>query len=448
MFTNFLIASGAGCYDWPVIKQIVIVLGWVMNQIYQFFDMIGIANLGICILVFTLIVKFVLLPLTINQQKFSKMQTMLQPELKAIQKKYAGKRDQYSMQAQQQEMKELYAKYGTSQTGGCLQTAIQLPIIMALYGVIRYLPSHIPEFSQYFENILGVIDRSGSAVLSKIAEVNSIVADTAADFTDRVASLSILPTKGWNTLMSNLSGEELEIVRNNYDTICQLNTFCGIDLSQTPWNQIVGAFSGGPFIGIIAIFIPVIAGLGQWLSFKLTQTSKTAEQMNKGAQRSSDPMDQMNNSMRTMGLFMPLISVFFCFTIQSGVGLYWAISSAFQCVLQILINRRYRKMDMEEFKKKNMEKAAAKAKRRAEKGGEKGSRIAAAAGMSTKNIDNEKPANNPNSIAAKANMSVGDAPAKKENVNPDSLAAKAGLVQQYEEETGDVATTKKRRYKK
>ena len=202
MLTNFLVASSAGCYDWPIIHQIVIALGWVMNQIYQFFDLIGIANLGLCIIVFTLIIKFALLPLTIKQQKFSKMQQMLQPELSAIQKKYAGRRDQYSMQAQQQEMKELYAKYGTSQTGGCLQTGIQLPILMSLYGVIRFLPDHIPNYSEFFENILSVIDKSGSAVLEQISSINTVIGDATATFSDRVSNLSILPTKNWSDLLN------------------------------------------------------------------------------------------------------------------------------------------------------------------------------------------------------------------------------------------------------
>ena len=444
MLTNFLVASSAGCYDWPIIHQIVIALGWVMNQIYSFFDMLGIANLGLCIIAFTLIIKFILLPLTIKQQKFSKMQQMLQPELSAIQKKYAGRRDQYSMQAQQQEMKDLYAKYGTSQTGGCLQTAIQLPILMSLYGVIRFLPDHIPAYSSYFENIISVIDKSSSTVLSSISALSETLGNTAAEYSDRVATLSILPTKDWKTLLDCFTGSDLETIKTNYETIVHLNTFCGIDLSQTPWNQIVGAFTGGPVIGLIAILIPIIAGLGQWMSFKLTQ-NRTQQQLDNSKNKSADPMDQMNNSMRTMGLFMPLISVFFCFTIQSGVGLYWAISSAFQVVLQILINRKYRKMDMEEFKKQNMEKAAAKAKKRMERSGEKGSTIARAASINTKNLEAEQPRST--SIADRANINVADIDKPKGNINPDSLAAKAGLVQQYQEETGDVPTTKKK-YKK
>ena len=92
------------------------------------------------IIIFTLIIKFVMLPLTIKQQKFTKLNSVMQPELSAIQKKYQGQRDQYSMQAMQAENKAVYAKYGVSQTGGCLQSFIAFPFLIAMYGALRNIP--------------------------------------------------------------------------------------------------------------------------------------------------------------------------------------------------------------------------------------------------------------------------------------------------------------------
>ena len=166
---NFLVAAGGcagsaatgGCYDWPVIKQIIILFGWVLEYIYKFFDMIGIANIGLVIIVFTLIVKFVLLPLTIKQQKFSKLSSIMQPELRAIQKKYEGRRDNYSMQMMKEETKAVYAKYGVSQVGGCLQTFIQMPVIIALYGAIRQLPYLIDALSIPLGKIVTILNNSG-----------------------------------------------------------------------------------------------------------------------------------------------------------------------------------------------------------------------------------------------------------------------------------------------
>ena len=102
----------AGIYDWPIIKQISWLLGQVMNGIYNVMSAIGIDNIGVCIIIFTIIVYTLLLPLTIKQQKFSKMQAVMNPEIQKINKKYANKKDQVSMQKQQEEMNMVYEKYG------------------------------------------------------------------------------------------------------------------------------------------------------------------------------------------------------------------------------------------------------------------------------------------------------------------------------------------------
>ena len=85
-----------------------------------------------------------MLPLTIKQQKSSKLMAVMQPEIQAIQKKYKGKEnDQKAMMMMQTETKAVYEKYGTSMTGGCLPLLIQMPIIFALYRVIYNIPAYV-----------------------------------------------------------------------------------------------------------------------------------------------------------------------------------------------------------------------------------------------------------------------------------------------------------------
>ena len=223
------------------------------------------------------------------------------------------------------------------------------------------------------------------------------------------------------------------------------NSFLGFDLSQTPWNLMLG---GG--IGIIAVILPLIAGFSQWLSFKLTQAKGQTYASSAAGQ--GNPMAAANS----MGYVMPLFSVFICFTLNAGLGVYWAFSSLFQVILQVVINKSYRKMDMDKFVEDNRRKAEEKAKKKREKKGVKGSVISAAAKTDTKNID--APAKEqPNSIASIANMSVGAEDAKKAAPAPNSLAAKAGLVAQYNQEHGELlddnevmtpSGTKRRKYKK
>ena len=439
---NFLIAAGScagssatgnGCYDWPVIKQIIILFGYVLEYIYKFFEMIGIANIGLVIIVFTLIVKFILLPLTIKQQKFSKLTSIMQPELRAIQKKYEGRRDNYSMQMMQEEQKAVYQKYGVSQMGGCLQTFIQMPIIIALYGAIRQLPLIIDALADPLSKVVKILNESGLD-FSAIAKG---LGDTSVSVETQMTTLYSLPLKAWDALTAMFSGADATAITDYHHQMQVVNSFLGLDLSQTPWNLMLG---GG--IGIIAVIIPLIAGASQWLSMKLTQA--------KGGKTAGDTTSA---TMTSMGYVMPLISVFFCFTFNAGIGLYWAASSLFQVVLQIFINRYYRKIDMDEFVKNNQAKAEEKAKKKREKKGVSANTLHQAANTSTRNIPQTSSNPNPNSISAIANMNVTEGGEQKTAPPPDSLAAKAAMVQQYNEEHGDVKTdngTKKahKKYKK
>ena len=416
---NYLVAcasasasTGGGCYDWPVIKQIIMLFGFVVEYIYKFLEWIGIPNLGLCIILLTVVVKCVLLPLTIKQQKFTKLSSYAQPELKAIQAKYQGRRDNYSMQAMQEETKAVYAKYGISQATGCIQSFIQFPIIIALYGAIRNIPLYIDSFNTYYQNIINAIgDTDISGVATSLANWANLNA------ADKVTALYNLPTKFWPSLMELFSGSELTQIQDSYEQIHKLHSFLGLDLGETPWNMMMAG-------AVFAVLLPILSGLFQWLSVKLTQASGQAGQA---------AQDSMGASMKTMNLMMPMISVFFCFTLPASIGLYWCVSSLFQVVLQIFINRRYRKIDMDEFVKENMAKAEEKAKKKREKKGVTGTSLSQAANTSTKNIQTQAPM----SIKDKANISTGSS-AKTANTAPaaNSLAAKAGLVKKFNEEQG------------
>ena len=126
----------------PIIGQIAVVMGWIMNGIYKILDMVGINNLGLCIIIFSILIYLFMTPLQIKQQKFSKLSAIMQPEIQKIQKKYQGKKDQESMMKMQEETQAVYQKYGVSATGSCVQLAIQMPILFALYQVIQNIPAY------------------------------------------------------------------------------------------------------------------------------------------------------------------------------------------------------------------------------------------------------------------------------------------------------------------
>lgn len=133
--------------NWPIVGQLCWLLGKVMNFIYTILDsaLPGDNGLvGLSIILYTIFVYTLMIPLTIKQQRSQKMTSVMNPELQAIQKKYRNKKDQASMMKQQEEMQQVYDKYGTSMMGGCLPLLVQMPLLLALYPVIYNIQGYVP----------------------------------------------------------------------------------------------------------------------------------------------------------------------------------------------------------------------------------------------------------------------------------------------------------------
>ena len=136
-----------------ILGPIAWVLGKILNAIYNFISLFGIENIALCIVIFTFVVKMLMLPLTIKQQKFTKLQAKMSPELTKIQQKYKGKNDEESLRRQRSETQEVYAKYGASPMGGCLPLLISLPIMFALYRVIYAIPAYVTDVGELYGSI-------------------------------------------------------------------------------------------------------------------------------------------------------------------------------------------------------------------------------------------------------------------------------------------------------
>ena len=144
-----------------ILKPFAWIMGVILDAIYKFVGLFGIHNLALCIFLFTFVVKMLMLPLTIKQQKFTRLSSKMNPELTKIQEKYKGKQDEASMRRQQAETQEVYAKYGTNPMGGCLPLLISLPIMFALYRVIYKMPSYINDVYSLYDVIVGAFQKSG-----------------------------------------------------------------------------------------------------------------------------------------------------------------------------------------------------------------------------------------------------------------------------------------------
>lgn len=329
-----------------IIGDVARLLGYIMNGLFKLTELIGIQNIGLCIILFTIVIKLLMLPLTIKQMKFSKFSAIMNPELQAIQAKYKGKSDNDSMMKMQEETKAVYAKYGTSPTGGCLQMFIQLPILLALYKVVQNIPAYVPSVKQFFLNII-----EGPDGITSVADYTSVLVENFTsgsakfDFTTIngiVDALNVFTAEQWETLR-NLFPASASVINENLVQINSMNNFFGIDLASSPG------------IAFPAIIIPVLAAITQWLSLKMI-SSNNQNQMGDNPTASA---------MQSMNTFMPIMSGIIAISLPSALGLYWIAQAVCQMVQQFFVDKYFNKMDMEELIKKNVEKAN---KKRAKKG--------------------------------------------------------------------------------
>lgn len=421
---EFLILTKVG----GILGPFATVLGIIMDWLFKLTSMVGIENIGLCIILFTLVTKLLMFPLTLKQQKSSKLMNVMQPELNAIQAKYKGKTDQESMMKQNVEMQALYEKYGTSMTGGCVQLIIQMPILFALYQVIYHIPAYVSSVKTVFENVVVAITSLGVdhvGILTQFAtdnKVNMVRMGDMATNNGLVDFLYQLNPKQWMALQSLFPSIQ-DTIATNAAQIEHMNSFLGINLAATPSSVI---FADGGFHLSVAILIPILAGLSQWLSAKLMT-------VNQPSNNSNNEGNTMAQSMKMMNTVMPLMSVFFCFTFASGIGIYWIASSVFQVIQQIAVNRYMDKIDIDEMIKKNVEKAN---KKRAKKGLPP-QRVTQNA---TANLKSIQAANEKEEAERREKIEKTQEHIKAANdfynsgaAKPNSLTAKAHMVEKYNE---------------
>ena len=411
----------AGIYDWPVISQISWLLGKVMNGIYNVLSAIGIENIGVSIIIFTIIVYTLLIPLTIKQQKFTKMQSVMTPEIRKIQKKYEGKRDQASMLKQQEEMNAVYDKYGTKMSSGCLPSLIQMLFLFGLYPVVQNIPRYVDKVHDVYMPLVEKIQSvAGSqAIMEKIGEASPVLMSPGSyDYSQAntlVEALYKFQDATWNTLIDKIPQVE-SLVNSTRDQIDNLNQFLGVNIGAHPWNLLMDALKDFSIIGIIlAVIIPVLAGLTQFLSVKLSQA---------GSSMMDDKDNPMAGSMKTMTYTMPLISVVFGFTLPAGLGLYWVASAAVRCVQQLAINKYLSKKSVEDIIAENQKKM----KKKIEKKGTSAQEINRMATTSTRNVGSSSKSKK---SQAENDEKIRRAQELAQNAKPGSLTDKANLVARY-----------------
>ena len=402
----------------PVIGWISTLLGYVIDIIFRLLDLVGIQNIGLSIIIFTVFVRLIMTPLTIKQQKFTKINQAMQPEITKIQKKYRNKKDQASLAKQNEEIQAVYEKYGTSPTGGCAQILIQFPIFLAFFNVVRNVPAYIPQVKDIYMTAVTAIQQTPGYVdtINKIADGvhSSYISELPNNATSNqiIDVLNYFTADAWGQLanaMPSISG----VIENVHHQVAGINNFIfGINVAQAPGFRLS-----------VYLLIPILAALFQFL------TTKTMKQPDMG----DNPAAGMTKSMTYV---MPLMSFYFCLVAPAGMGLYWATSALFMCIQQIIVNKYMEHADLDKMIEKNREKAA---KKKAKGKKTMMERLTGAAD----NADNQQQVSGRKTITDVATMNLKKMPgasgssANGQNVDVDQLGEigkNAYLVSQYDKE--------------
>lgn len=430
MDSLFLLTQNTNKILGPIAK----LLGLLMNGIYVLMDnLFNIQNIALTIIIFTLVIYLCMLPLTYQQQKFSKMSQIMNPEIQAVQKKYKNRKDSASVQAMNEETQAIYKKYGVNPSGSCVFMVIQLLILFPLYRVIYNVPAYVTRVKDTFDSVVTSIMSSDGYqgimedFLATVSNKNPVFRGVSFNFdgTNQEAYDSIIDvlykctSDNWTLLGKTFSGFS-DSIASTQAAVEHFNNFLGASIVYSPKTLITTSFHEGHFLLIaIAILIPVISAGTQFLNIRLMP-----QQANMGGQQ-----EAMASQMKMMNYFMPIYSFFIVFFLPIGVGIYWIAGALIRCIQQLIINKRLDRIDLAAVVKKNEAKAAAKAKERAEKKGVSGQRIAEAAKINTRQIDAKKNKSMAQKASSVSNKSSVDTSKKK--YKEGSMAAKANKVREY-----------------
>jgi len=295
---------------------ICIPFAWLLRVFYNLTS-----SYGVAIILFTIAIKLILWPFQIKSKRSMMRMSRLNGQIQEIQKKYANNQAKMG-----EEMQKLYAEEGVSPTSGCLWSFLPLPILIALYSIIRQPITHFMMLSKdVLENLITIAKDAG-VNMANILMFDKAGAEVIKD------GFHQMNAYGQINLIKELSSKVPEAVENIDGWINVNYNFIGLDLTSTPWEAIKGFEFSLPVIGLI--LIPILAGLFQFImSWYTMRTQPSAGGAN----------------MKTMMYMMPLMSVYFAFIMPAALGVYWIAQSLFSLIQEVIMtNTISKKMQAEE----------------------------------------------------------------------------------------------------
>ena len=271
------------------------ILGDILKWIYDLTN-----NFGVAIILFTILIRAILMPLMVKQQKSMAHMQKIQPKLNEIQKKYQNDKTKLN-----EETMKLYKEHGVNPMGGCLPMLFQFPILIAVYGVIQnpmtYILKFIPKLPENLPTVTALCEH-----LKEMKMQDTELAVVAFVSSNMEKAKEIISGIGVNT-------EILSKMVINFN-------FLGIDLGKTP---------SADKSNYLLLLIPVLCGVTTFISSKLT-----AKLSGNNAQKT-----EQSSQMQTMQMIFPFMSAFFGYTLPAALGLYWIIGNVLQILQSLTLDR-------------------------------------------------------------------------------------------------------------
>lgn len=293
--------------------------GYALNWLYNLLN-----NYGIAIIIFSILLRVILIPITIKQQKAMKKSAKLQAEMSEIQKKYKNNPEKLN-----QETIELYKREKMSPFSGCLTSILQLVIILAVFWLVSQPLTYMKRIDpQVIETYTNEMKENG------FNQNNSYVQISVLDYAETKYQEISKQLEQENVE----NREELEAKKNDYDKLRINMEFLGLDLSKVP-TQSLNDWK--------VYIIPVLYVITSFISIRLTTNMQNKKKKKQNVivengevkQEEQDPMDQMQAMNKSMSYMMPIMSVMIAVIAPLGLALYWLMSNILMIIERLVINK-------------------------------------------------------------------------------------------------------------
>lgn len=339
----------------PIAKILGVISNFCFNIVYA---ITPVASLGITIILFTILIKIILFPLSIKQQKSMVKTQLLQPKMKAIQDKYKDTKDPELQQKMNMEISALYKENKINPFSGCLPLLIQMPILFALYYVIQQPEAYIGQINDVLNNIVQFIELNLGGLKTALISIYQALGDGNIPMEQIKFIMPLLEAKqmygidvatvdGITQGINIMTGSDMQSFVNTFfidnsafvtsqlQPLVELNGL--IALKDEIYNFFFLNLVKAPGLNFPGIIVPVITWGTTYLTYKVSMTIQS---------KNSESSDMMAKQQKMMMMIFPFMMAFMTINIPAGLGLYWNVTNLVQIGQQIALNKFFSPKEM------------------------------------------------------------------------------------------------------